>query len=541
MRAWLPPQVRRESDTWKRRDKILQEHFDKSQKDHVKTTEPHTTPKSRAFVPPCTTHATELWALQKYHHDLDRNATGMIIMEGKDNKQLFNKLMAELMRYLGAKLPCVTVKTGCSRKELMRENASSRVSLSAVSARVKAQIPVLFLDVRERPPLLQNDKKYEAWKKSQEQAAGAQTNETQDARGDARPASRSRGKSIGWSEAVEVMASTAKAGVTYVGHVVGQAVAGEEDATTAEYNPVVKDGEERDGPNLHRRYKTRAELIKKAKEHIQAWCKELLACKLAETFDCCTLAFLRSALFAGSRRAAQQSACSLHEAITAAQEQGKTKSGALGSKWTNVGAVAPTSGRKLTNAKLSFALKRRTDFKAEDLATFELTQLQATDYIKSGGSYFQPAAPKFLEHAKDSEVQEAVGWLTNRIFSDAYDVTTKQEAQEAKRKEEAQRPQSTTSDEAAGSGPSRATEHPEKSRPESRSDYLDSRRDYMNAYSTYARTLLQSQPEPRTLLQSQLRSVLSAPLKPLHRACAASRLHLGCIYRAPQVGALSRR
>ena len=64
----------------------------------------------------------------------------------------------------------------------------------------------------------------------------------------------------------------------------------------------------------------------------------------------------------------------------------------VGLKWTNVGAVAPTGGRELTNAKLSFALKRITDFTAEDLATYELAQLQPTDYIKSGGSYFQPAA-----------------------------------------------------------------------------------------------------------------------------------------------------
>ena len=74
-----------------------------------------------------------------------------------------------------------------------------------------------------------------------------------------------------------------------------------------------------------------------------------------------------------------------------------TNRNTLGLKWTNVGAVAPTGGRELTNAKLSFALKRRTDFKAEDLATFDLDQLQPTNYIKSGGSYFQPAWSKRLQ------------------------------------------------------------------------------------------------------------------------------------------------
>ena len=88
---------------------------------------------------------------------------------------------------------------------------------------------------------------------------------------------------------------------------------------------------------------------------------------------------------------------------------------ALGLKWTNVGAVAPTGGRELTNAKLSFALKRKTDFKAEDLATFELGQLQPTDYIKSGGSYFQLA----MTGEAHIEKMECAHYLAPRCLRDA--------------------------------------------------------------------------------------------------------------------------
>jgi hypothetical protein len=66
---------------------------------------------------------------------------------------------------------------------------------------------------------------------------------------------------------------------------------------------------------------------------------------------------------------------------------------ALGSKWLSLGTSAPSSGRELTNAKLSFALKRSTLFSEDDLRNFELPTLQPGDYIKSGSSYFQAAVP----------------------------------------------------------------------------------------------------------------------------------------------------
>ena len=70
----------------------------------------------------------------------------------------------------------------------------------------------------------------------------------------------------------------------------------------------------------------------------------------------------------------------------------------LGLKWVSVGATAPANGRELTNAKLSFALRRKTEFTAAemschfDLALYELPKFHPTDYIHSGTAYFQPDA-----------------------------------------------------------------------------------------------------------------------------------------------------
>ena len=61
--------------------------------------------------------------------------------------------------------------------------------------------------------------------------------------------------------------------------------------------------------------------------------------------------------------------------------------------WANIGSVPPSSGRELTNAKLAFALKNATKFSLADLAIFALDDVRPTDFIKSGGSYFQPAGP----------------------------------------------------------------------------------------------------------------------------------------------------
>ena len=105
----------------------------------------------------------------------------------------------------------------------------------------------------------------------------------------------------------------------------------------------------------------------------------------------------------------------LHDHVQSELREKCERAFAPGLKWTNVGAVAPTGGRELTNAKLSFALKRKTDFKAEDLATFELGQLQPTDYIKSGGSYFQLA----MTGEAHIEKMECAHYLAPRCLRDA--------------------------------------------------------------------------------------------------------------------------
>jgi hypothetical protein len=62
----------------------------------------------------------------------------------------------------------------------------------------------------------------------------------------------------------------------------------------------------------------------------------------------------------------------------------------LGCKWINVGSTPPIDGEELTNARLSFALKRATTFSEQDFAAFHVGEVFARHYIRSGSSYFQP-------------------------------------------------------------------------------------------------------------------------------------------------------
>ena len=61
----------------------------------------------------------------------------------------------------------------------------------------------------------------------------------------------------------------------------------------------------------------------------------------------------------------------------------------VGLKWRSVGMTAPSSGRELTNKKLSSALKQSTEFTVTDLESFELPEIEAGDYIKSGSCIFK--------------------------------------------------------------------------------------------------------------------------------------------------------
>ena len=64
----------------------------------------------------------------------------------------------------------------------------------------------------------------------------------------------------------------------------------------------------------------------------------------------------------------------------------------FGLEWVDVGSNAPDGGQELTNANLSSALQNKKIFTRTELQDYGVNQqLQPTDYIKSGDSYFQPA------------------------------------------------------------------------------------------------------------------------------------------------------
>jgi hypothetical protein len=60
--------------------------------------------------------------------------------------------------------------------------------------------------------------------------------------------------------------------------------------------------------------------------------------------------------------------------------------------WTSIGSSPPAKGQESVNAKLSFALKRRTDFTLQDLESYQLGAVRPDHFIKSGSPYFQPSA-----------------------------------------------------------------------------------------------------------------------------------------------------
>ena len=76
----------------------------------------------------------------------------------------------------------------------------------------------------------------------------------------------------------------------------------------------------------------------------------------------------------------------------------------LGSRWKNVGAEKPTSGKELTKKELAEALKRKSPFEGDivDITEQEwnasgLNRLRTDNFIKSGDSYFQPNSSVRLE------------------------------------------------------------------------------------------------------------------------------------------------
>ena len=63
---------------------------------------------------------------------------------------------------------------------------------------------------------------------------------------------------------------------------------------------------------------------------------------------------------------------------------------ASGSTWKDVGATRPTRGAELFNDALASALLSRTTFSQKAWRLFGVSDLRVGDFIKSGGSYFQP-------------------------------------------------------------------------------------------------------------------------------------------------------
>jgi len=75
----------------------------------------------------------------------------------------------------------------------------------------------------------------------------------------------------------------------------------------------------------------------------------------------------------------------------------------FGLKWEEVDIKACT-GRELSNAKLSDALKLKLDFSNEEWLAFGITKLQSDDFIQSGDLYFKPA----VEEEEEEEEEEVI-------------------------------------------------------------------------------------------------------------------------------------
>lgn len=71
---------------------------------------------------------------------------------------------------------------------------------------------------------------------------------------------------------------------------------------------------------------------------------------------------------------------------------GFVDTGALGLKWMPAGDTEPATGHNLENAELTEALRSKTEFTKEEWDAFGIKDLRTDHVIKSGDSYFQPAA-----------------------------------------------------------------------------------------------------------------------------------------------------
>lgn len=67
---------------------------------------------------------------------------------------------------------------------------------------------------------------------------------------------------------------------------------------------------------------------------------------------------------------------------------------ALGTKWTNVGRERPASGTELFNEALSEALRKKHEFRKEEVEKFKVGLLKVDCFIKVGEEYFEEAGQR---------------------------------------------------------------------------------------------------------------------------------------------------
>ena len=114
-------EVRAASTTWTRRDADLRKKLEQQRK------------------------------LDECEHDLDDNATCLLIVEPVPSSLPYSRLMNELERHLCAQMPSLAIKTGFTRKNKFGSHSADTLSYAADVT--LSGVPLLALDLRRRPKL----------------------------------------------------------------------------------------------------------------------------------------------------------------------------------------------------------------------------------------------------------------------------------------------------------------------------------------------------------------------------------------------------
>jgi hypothetical protein len=98
-------------------------------------------------------------------------------------------------------------------------------------------------------------------------------------------------------------------------------------------------------------------------------------------------------------------------------EQGvrRVLAGASGLKWRRTGGEKPNHGEELKHKGLASGLTKRTEFTREEWDAFGIKDLRMEHFIKSGPSYFQPAAGYGSELYFDTCAQVVLPWLPDAV------------------------------------------------------------------------------------------------------------------------------